>query len=99
MTTYVLSANHLILTELAKCWAGACCPKYFLLTDLCTTAVAVVGCQFYLYSDRWDGKSSADAKHSPNVVLLLGKRLRRWPNSKPTLGERFVFAGRSVRLG
>ena len=28
-----------------------------------------------------------------NVSLLLGHRLRRWPNSKPTLSQRFMFAG------
>ena len=27
-----------------------------------------------------------------NVVLLLGQRRRRWPNSKSTLGQRIVFA-------
>ena len=34
----------------------------------------------------------------PNVDLLLGHRLRRWPNSKPTLAARLMFAGiRAVR--
>ena len=28
-----------------------------------------------------------------NVVLLLGQRLRRWPNIKPALVEGLVFAG------
>ena len=28
-----------------------------------------------------------------NVGLLLAHRLRRWPNSKPTLGQRLMFAG------
>ena len=28
-----------------------------------------------------------------NVVLLLVHRLRRWPNSKATLGQRLMFAG------
>ena len=32
----------------------------------------------------------------PNVVLMLGLRLRRWPNIKTTLGKRSVFAGRSL---
>ena len=27
-----------------------------------------------------------------NVGLLLGKRRRRWPNNKSTLGQRIVFA-------
>ena len=30
----------------------------------------------------------------PNVVLMLGQRLRRWPNIKTTLGQRLVFFGR-----
>ena len=25
--------------------------------------------------------------------LMLGQRLRRWPNIKPTLGERLMFPG------
>ena len=29
----------------------------------------------------------------PSVNLLLGRRRRRWPNSKLTLGPRLVFAG------
>ena len=28
-----------------------------------------------------------------NVGLLLAHRLRRWPNSKPTLAQRLTFAG------
>ena len=28
-----------------------------------------------------------------NVGLLLGHRLRRWPNTKPTLVQNIVFAG------
>ena len=31
--------------------------------------------------------------HSNNVGLMLGHRLRRWPNIKPTLFECLVFAG------
>ena len=30
---------------------------------------------------------------------MLGHRLRRWPNIKPALDERLVFAGISVFLG
>ena len=29
----------------------------------------------------------------PNVVLLLDQRRRQWANSKPTLGQRPMFAG------
>ena len=35
---------------------------------------------------------SANIKRCPNVGLLLGHRLRRWPYTKPTLGQRFIFA-------
>ena len=34
----------------------------------------------------------------PNVGLLLAHRLRRWANSKPTLGQRLMFAGMAYRL-
>ena len=35
------------------------------------------------------------SKHEswPNAGLLLGQRRRRWVNSKPTLGQRLMFAG------
>ena len=29
----------------------------------------------------------------PDVGLLLGQRRRRWANSKPTVGQRLMFAG------
>ena len=32
----------------------------------------------------------------PNVGLLLAHRLRRWPNSQPTLGQRLIFAGNVI---
>ena len=32
-------------------------------------------------------------RRCPNVGLLLTHRLRRWPNSKPKLGQRLMFAG------
>ena len=30
----------------------------------------------------------------PNVDLMLGHRLRRWPKIKSALGERHVFVGK-----
>ena len=41
------------------------------------------------------------SKHEswPNVGLLLGQRRRRWVNSKPTLGQRLMFAGVWLSLG
>ena len=30
--------------------------------------------------------------HCPNVVLLLGRRRRRWPHTKTTWGQCLVFA-------
>ena len=38
-------------------------------------------------------RSTAITKPSPNAGLMLGKRLRRWPNIKPTLVEHPVSAG------
>ena len=38
--------------------------------------------------------SPAHTKHSTNVVLILGQRLRRWPNIRTTLCERLMCAGR-----
>ena len=35
----------------------------------------------------------ANAKRCPNAVLMLGQRLRRWPNIKTTLGQRIMFDG------
>ena len=40
----------------------------------------------------------ANTKHSPNAGTLLVHRLRRWPNSVPTLGECLVFAVWCVSL-
>ena len=37
----------------------------------------------------------ANTRRSTNAGLTLGQRLRRWPNVKPTLFERLVFAGRA----
>ena len=39
--------------------------------------------------------SPANARRSPNVESMLAHRLRRWPNTDPTLGQRLVFAGSS----
>ena len=34
-------------------------------------------------------------EYSPNVVLLLGQRLRRWPNIEPALHKCTMFEGKS----
>ena len=34
--------------------------------------------------------ATANRRHWPSVGLLLGQRRRRWPNSKPTLEQRFT---------
>ena len=39
----------------------------------------------------------ANTRNSPNVVLMLAHRLRRWPNIKTALGESLVFAGHWIR--
>ena len=43
-------------------------------------------------------KSPANMRRWPNVGLLLAHRLRRWPYSKPTLGQRVMFAGSRVYI-
>ena len=35
----------------------------------------------------------ANMRHWANVSSLLAHRLRRWPNNKTTLAQRFMFAG------
>ena len=35
----------------------------------------------------------ANTTRWPSVGLMLAHRLRRWPNIKPALGQRLVFAG------
>ena len=35
--------------------------------------------------------SSSSTRHRPNVALMLGHRLRRWPRINPTLCQRLVF--------
>ena len=48
---------------------------------------------YYLYIDNHSGKHET----RPNVGLILNQRRRPWPNIKPTLGQRLVFA-RTLRL-
>ena len=40
----------------------------------------------------WDN-DEANTRHSPNVVLMLGQRRRRWPNIETAWGECLMFAG------
>ena len=35
-------------------------------------------------------------RRRPSAGLLLAHRLRRWPNSKQTLGRRLMIAGRGL---
>ena len=35
-------------------------------------------------------------RHSPNTVLMLDHRLRRWPNIKQALGECTLFAEKAL---
>ena len=37
-------------------------------------------------------------RRSPNVVLMLGQRLRRWPNMKPTFGKCLTPANVGCRV-
>ena len=40
---------------------------------------------------------TANIRRWPNVGLLFAHRLRSWPNGKPTMGQRVVFAGLAHR--
>ena len=46
----------------------------------------------------WFDQWPANMRHWPNAGLLLVHRLRRWPSSKPALGQRLMFAGWRVCL-
>ena len=47
---------------------------------------------YVILSKRYN---QANIRRRPNFGLLLAHRLRRWPNSKTTLGPRLMFAGNS----
>ena len=42
---------------------------------------------------RERGKKNSMFQQTWYIGLLLAHCLRRWPNSKPTLGQRLIFAG------
>ena len=44
------------------------------------------------------GDYPANTRRLSNVGLMLGQRRRRWPNVKPALDKRFVFADVGVLL-
>ena len=50
----------------------------------------------YIVTDSDNGLIPANMRRWPTVGLLLTHRLRRWPNGKPTLGQRLMFAGISL---
>ena len=62
-------------------------PVYCCSADACPTTIQ--------HSSEKGVKVAVPAKtrHSPNAGLLLCHRLRRWPNSKPALGDCLVFGG------
>ena len=35
-------------------------------------------------------------RHSPNAVLMLDQRLRRWPNTKQALSQCTMFSGKAL---
>ena len=41
----------------------------------------------------WQDKRTKQI-YSPNAGLMLGHRLRRWPNIKPAVGKCLMFAGK-----
>ena len=50
------------------------------------TCERFISCLLYVHYD------SANTRPLPNASLMLGRRHRRWPNIKPTLNQRRVFA-------
>ena len=47
----------------------------------------------------WEDKGSpSNTRRLTNADLMLGHRLRRWPNIKSTSVQRLVFAGRVITL-
>ena len=59
-------------------------------TTTTNTECHVDGCK-YMYG-RLSRLARKTARHWPRVGLMLGRRLRRRPNIKPTRGQRFMFA-------
>ena len=49
-----------------------------------------IGCRCVDARELWH---HANTRRSSNVGLMLGHRLRRWPNIDPPFGKRLVFAG------
>ena len=47
----------------------------------------------YCWPTDYDVGPKVNMRRWTNVGLLLAHRLRRWPNSKPMLGQRLMFAG------
>ena len=45
--------------------------------------------------DQINESESESTRHSPNAVLMLGQRLRRWPNFEPTLEKCTMFERKS----
>ena len=63
--------------------------------SLCTAFVKWDSGSF-TFSVEWRARLSSNTRRRNNVDLLLGQRLWRWPNIKPTLVLRRVFAGMCV---
>ena len=45
----------------------------------------------FLITPASHSSGHSDTRRSPDVVLMLGQRRRRWPNIKAALGERLVW--------
>ena len=70
-----------------KNWPKKTGCKYFPLSSYLS------GRQFSWLFTFWVWLYAANMRRYPNVGLLLAHRPRRWPNSKPTLGQHLIFAG------
>ena len=66
---------------------------YFLT---CLKGTGHLYCQYFLdFFSIVASENPLSTLHSPSVDLLLGHRLRRWPNIKTTLAQCLVCTGSS----
>ena len=54
----------------------------------------------YLRGRKWKNLHTSDhVKLNYCFALMLGHRLRRWPNMKPAVGQLLVFNWQRIRIG
>ena len=79
-----------------QCWANVAAHCWFNADKLSTTLAqhsSNTGFAVYLAA-----APQANTCHSPNTVLMLAQRLRRWLNVEAALGDCPVFAWTAMRV-